>query len=463
MTTRREPLLKRKLLAVLLGPLLVLLLLDSGFSWWTSWKFATLAHDRSLHEIARELVLHVHGDRGRVVLELSPAAERLLLQDPEDKLFFRVTTRSGQMLGGETDFPLPGNGNARINGEARFYPTQVRQHEVRAVAAWLPWEGAAPGDEVLVQVAETLRQRTALAHDILLMTLLPQLLLVLLASAAVYIGVASGLKPLERLKAAVSARSHTHLGPLDTAGVPGEVRPIVEEVNDLMSRLGQSLESRDRFIADAAHQLKTPVSGLKAQIELALRESDPERLKHSLAQLYISTERLARLVRQLLELARNEPGAATVQLEPLDLRALALSTSMEWVPQALRAGVDLGFDSVEIPMRVLGEPERLRELVNNLIDNAIRYSARGGRVTVSTWLEGAHVCLAVGDDSTRIPQAERARIFERFHRILGTHADGSGLGLAIVSEIASLHGACIRLEDDTDGVGNRFILDFPRA
>jgi two-component system sensor histidine kinase TctE len=240
------------------------------------------------------------------------------------------------------------------------------------------------------------------------------------------------------------------------------VRPLVDEVNELMGRLGKTFDFQNRFVADAAHQLKTPVSGLKAQIELALREQDPQRLRHSLAQLYVSADRLSRLVRQLLALARNEPGAlASVQLQPLDLEAFALEVSMEWAPQAIRRGIDLGFEGEGGPLVIAADRERLRELVNNLVDNAIRYSQAGGRVTVRTEPAAAGQCrLAVSDDGPAIPVAERARIFQRFHRLLGTQEDGSGLGLAIVSEIATLHRARITLEEDVDGVGNTFSVFF---
>jgi two-component system sensor histidine kinase TctE len=196
-----------------------------------------------------------------------------------------------------------------------------------------------------------------------------------------------------------------------------------------------------------------------------LRESDPERLRHSLAQLYISADRLSRLVRQLLSLARNEPGALdTVQLQPLDLNAFALEVSMEWVPHAIKRNIDLGFEGQEHPLMIEADRDRLRELINNLIDNAIRYSQPGGRVTVRAGRAPEARCrLAISDDGPSIPVAERERIFERFHRLLGTQEDGSGLGLAIVSEIATLHDARIELEEDVDGVGNTFSVLFPSA
>jgi two-component system sensor histidine kinase TctE len=287
------------------------------------------------------------------------------------------------------------------------------------------------------------------------------LLLIFLATMAVWLGVRHALHPLQMLRRAVSDRSHLDLSPVSAKDVPGEVRPLLDEVNDLLRRLGTTLNSQNRFIADAAHQLKTPVAGMKAQIELALRENDPVRLQRTVAQLYVSADRLSRLVGQLLSLARNEPGAAqNIALETLDLNALALEVTMEWVPEALRHNVDLGFEGAEARVMINGDPHRLRELINNLIDNAVRYSHDSGRVTVRVTHDEQRQ-LSISDDGPRIPVEERERIFERFHRLLGTRTDGSGLGLAIVSEIAALHKAHITLEEDTDGVGNTFTVFFP--
>ena len=313
-----------------------------------------------------------------------------------------------------------------------------------------------------MQVAETLNKRNRLARDILASVVVPQLLLIVMGTLAVYVGVSRGLAPLSRLERAVSHRSHLDLSPVEVRDVPAEVRPLVDEVNELMTRLGKTLDFQNRFIADAAHQLKTPVAGLKTQIELALREPDPERARHSLAQLYVSADRLSRLVRQLLTLARNEPGAMdALKLNALDLNAFALEISMEWAPQAIRNGVDLGFEGGDAVV-INAEPDRLRELINNLIDNAVRYSRQGGRVTVAVSRgDEGNGLLSISDDGPSIPPEERTRIFERFHRLLGGHTEGSGLGLAIVSEIASLHGARITLEEDRDGIGNTFSVIFP--
>ncbi|MDP3759932.1 MAG: sensor histidine kinase N-terminal domain-containing protein [Ramlibacter sp.] len=456
-----EPSLRHKLLAWLLGPLLILLVLDTAFTYWTSVSFSNLAHDRSLHEIAREVALHVKPNGSGPRLDLSPAAEKILLVDQDDRVFYKVTTAGGAVIGGDPQVPAPLKLRPDSDKPA-FYGGTLHGEPVRVVAARMPFgEGAASGT-VIVQVAETLNKRNRLARDILASVVVPQLILIVMATLAVYMGVSRGLGPLARLERAVSHRSHLDLSPIDVRDVPGEVRPLVDEVNELMLRLGKTLDFQNRFIADAAHQLKTPVAGLKTQIELALREPEPERARHSLAQLYVSADRLSRLVRQLLTLARNEPGAMdALQLKALDLNAFALEISMEWAPQAIKHGVDLGFEGGGAVI-ISAEPDRLRELINNLIDNAVRYSRQGGRVTVAVaQAADGQGQLSISDDGPSIPPEERTRIFERFHRLLGGHTEGSGLGLAIVSEIASLHGARITLEEDLDGVGNTFSVIFP--
>ncbi len=447
--------LRRQLLGWLLVPLLLLLAADALVSYFVAVRFSNRAYDRALEEVAAELSLHVVAGANGLRFDLPEAAQRVLLADPEDRLWFQVSDRNGARVAGEAAFPAAARGrgarvfDATINGEA----VRVVQLEVAGDA------GVRPAS--VVRVAETLHKRNALAREILASVVLPQLALVAIVVAIVWVGVSRGLAPLERLRYAIASRGHTDLRPLEEASVPGEVRPLVHAMNDLMRRLDSALTLQSRFIADAAHQLKTPVAGLRAQLELLLRENDPERMREALSRQYIGVERLARLVAQLLSLARNEPEAArALAMTAVDLNGLALEGTMDWVPEALKKEIDLGFEGRDAPVLVHGDAGRLRELLDNLLDNAIRYSPPAGRVTVRVF-DAPRPTLAVSDDGPRIPLAERRRVFERFHRLLGSEADGSGLGLAIAREIARLHGAEIVLDDDTDGVGNTFSIGFP--
>jgi two-component system sensor histidine kinase TctE len=447
--------LRAQLLRWVLVPLSLLLLLDAAGSWWFASRLADRVYDGELMEIARELVLHVRREGPQPTVDLEPDAERTLLLDQVDTVYYAIRGADGALLAGSAALaPRAGRASAAtydgaIGGEP------VRIAEIRTANG-----GQAP---VVVQVAETLRKRGALTREILLDVILPQLVLIVIAGVLVWIGVARGLAPLRLLQSAVASRSHLDLSPVESSDVPTEVDPLLQAVNDLMARLDEVLTFQNRFIADAAHQLRTPVAGLKASIEVALREEDPAQARRSLAHLYTAVERMSRLVAQLLSLARNEPNTVRrLDLAPIDLSRLALETTMEWVPEAYKKDIDLGFEGAQAPATIRGDAGRLRELINNLLDNAIRYSRNGGKVTVRVLTEPTPR-VAISDDGPTIPHAERDRIFERFHRLLGDHASGSGLGLAIVREIATLHEATITLDDDADGVGNRFTVAFPRA
>jgi two-component system, OmpR family, sensor histidine kinase TctE len=282
----------------------------------------------------------------------------------------------------------------------------------------------------------------------------------LMSCALVWIGVVRGLSPLASLQQAIASRSYRDRSPVTVSAVPGEVRPLMNAINQLLERLDNALTMQDRFIADAAHQLKTPVAALQAQLELTVSEADPQRVRDSLTKIASGLERLARIVSQLLALARNEPEAArTMPVVPVDLGALAFEATGDWVNEALRKRIDLGFEGDREGVIVQGDPVRLRELLENLLDNAVRYTPEGGRVTVRVAAEPSP-SVAISDDGPTIPAADRQHIFQRFYRVLGTGQPGSGLGLAIAQEIAHLHGAWITPSDDVDGTGNTFTLSF---
>lgn len=450
---------RRKLLVWLLSPLLLLVLVDAAASYFVAEHFASVAYDRTLAERARALLLRVSDRDGSPQLHLSTSAERVLLEETDDRLFYRVLRPDNQIVPGEHYFPLPAELQPQMN-KALFYDAVVADELVRVAVLMGPY-GSSGTRTATILVAETLNKRHALFQESLAGVVMPQLLIVILAAGLVWMGVMRGLAPLRRLEVSIASRSHLDLSPVLVDGVPGRVRPLVDEINALMARLSEVLEFQNRFIADAAHQLRTPVAGLKAQIEIVLRESDPDRIKYSMTQIYMGMERLSRLVAQLLSLARNEPNAIrNLELGLMDLNRLVFETTMEWVPEALRKGIDLGFDGGEDPVYINGDPVRLKELINNLFDNAIRYTPDNGRVTAR--MIESPPGFAINDDGPAIPVEERQRVFERFHRLLGSNTEGSGLGLAIVNEIAKIHGAEVTLMEDRDGIGNTFVVHFPK-
>ncbi|HQR50114.1 MAG TPA: HAMP domain-containing sensor histidine kinase, partial [Methylophilaceae bacterium] len=302
-----------------------------------------------------------------------------------------------------------------------------------------------------------------MAREIMAAMVLPQLLMVCLAGIMVWYGVKRGLRPLDRLRREIGQRSHLDLSPVPAESAPQEVQPLLLSMNDLMGRVRQTMELQQRFVADASHQLRTPLAGLQTQAEMALRERDPGTVRHALERILASTVRLSHLVGQLLALARVEPGPGreASSMQPLDLVRLAREVTAEWVSAALARDIDLGFECTEGAVMVSGDAVLLREMLANLLDNAIRYMANPGEITVHIVRESGRALLTVEDHGQGIPEAERARVFERFYRLSDSTGDGCGLGLAIVREIVLAHQATISITDTVSGRGTRVIVAFP--
>jgi two-component system sensor histidine kinase TctE len=275
----------------------------------------------------------------------------------------------------------------------------------------------------------------------------------------VWFGVKRGLQPLARLSDEIKARSAGDLRPIDAAGAPEEARPLVGALNGLLDEVSAASRKQQRFLADAAHQLRTPLAGLQAHTELALAQPIPEACRAQLEQVHRATIRTARLANQLLALARAEPGARSVTSQ-VDLKTVAGGEADAWVRQALGRDIDLGFELEAAT--VAGDAFLLREALSNLVHNALEYTQQGGRVTVRTGQRDGCSFLEVEDDGPGIASEERARVLERFYRVPGTPGTGSGLGLAIVREIAASHGASISIADGSTG-GSRVGITFPHG
>jgi len=398
-------------------------------------------------------------------VDLPEVALQMLQTRDSGRLYYLVTGPDLEFVSGEPDLPRPPDEALdEVPDRVQYYDDDYHGQAIRIVALRVPVLPGSGKGAVLIQVAEHVTVRDEFARQILLRMVLPQGLLILLAGIAVWYGVGRGLAPLSTLRREIQSRSHRDLSALSEEQAPQEVQPLIRAMNDLLQRLAAAISAQQRFIADAAHQLRTPVAGIKTQTELALRQSPSGDAQATLKQLYNATVRTTRLVNQLLSLARAEPGAGrSLNLEPLDLVDLARETATEWVPRALARNIDLGFDSALSGARVEGDPFMLREMLNNLLDNAVRYTQPGGQVTVRVTPETRGVTLSVEDNGPGIPEAERGRAFERFHRVLGTGVDGCGLGLAIVREIALSHGAATSLASGANHTGTLVRIFFPTA
>jgi two-component system, OmpR family, sensor kinase len=315
-----------------------------------------------------------------------------------------------------------------------------------------PWRvySARQGSTV-VQVAQPMSARRAVAADTALKTVMPLLLLFPFVGALVWVTVSQGLSPVKRVAREVQARDAGALTPIPDAGLPQEIQPLTHALNDLLARLDLALGAQRAFTADAAHELRTPLAALKLQIQLAERARDEAGRKAAFAELEQGFERTMRLVQQLLTLARQEPGAAPVRREDVDLAALARHVVTELAAMAQARKIDLGLGDTAAA-HVQGDPDALRILLKNVLENAIRYTPEGGKVDVSTGAEGQSVSLRVRDTGPGIPQPELARVFDRFYRVPGTGAEGSGLGLAIVKQIADAHRATVALRNTGSGL-----------
>ncbi len=439
-----------------LGPVLVLLLaLDALACYFTALHFANLVYDRWLIDSTRSLAQAVRSEHGRIEFDVPRVALQIFRFDEVDQTYFKIASDRRGFIAGEAG--LPAGNSVPING-IRLASATVQAQRVRVVATRIA--PAETNDTVTVTIAETLIKRNTLARDILLAMVAPQVALLGIASLLAWLGVSRGLKPLTDLASQIEARDHNNLSPVPQTGLPREARVLAARINELLARLGSAIRAQKRFVADAAHQLRTPLAAVMLQVERAERAPDRVTEREALRALHRSVERAGRMSQQLLALARTDPEAINaVELEPLDLVALARRVGEEWIPRALKRDIDFGLIVPNGPVTIIGDERLLSELLSNLIDNALRYCAAAGRVSVIVE-EGPQPKLAVQDDGPGIPEDERPRIFERFYRVPGSSGDGCGLGLAIVEEIARLHSSTVEVSSGTDGRGSRFTVVF---
>jgi two-component system sensor histidine kinase TctE len=469
-TLRGQRSLFGEILDWMLAPLLLLWPMSVALTWLVAQNIANRPYDRALGEMARALSQQVSVDQGRVTFSLLPGADQVLRADEADQIYFQVLGARGEYVGGDHTLPVPREDDVPAVGDVRYRDDEVHNEAVRVAYLWVAMPGVPlnPGtaSPALVQVAETLGKRSQLATEIIKGVILPQFVILPLAVLLVWLALARGIAPLNELQQRIRRRAADDLSPIDEMEAPEEVSPLVRAINDLLERLDRSLATQRRFLADAAHQLKTPLAGLRTQAEIAQREIDagerePEALKRSLQQIALASQRAAHMVNQLLAMARAEDRELAARVAEVRLARLATETVRDFVPRALEKRIDLGYEGpgadgeTTEPQRssVLGHALLLREMIRNLVDNALHYTPAGGTVTVRVVGDpfGQVVVLQVEDSGPGIPAAERELVFQPFYRALGTNVDGSGLGLAIVAEIARQHGAALTLGDTREG------------
>ena len=449
--------LRAHLLRMLLPPIAALLGLGALIAYYPSVEPANEAYDQSLVDIGIALGSHIRPADVGFRLELPPAVEQVLRADRYDTVYYRVGDPEGRAIAGDLDLPLPQESGPGLH----YYDTKFRDRRVRAVS--MPAQCGSATCNVVV--AETTVKRTRMAREILISNVLPEVLIALATVVIVWFGVKRGLAPLARLSEEIKERSPADLHALDAGKAPEETRPLIAALNGLLEELAAANRNQQRFLANAAHQLRTPLAGLQAHTELALSLTMPDACRTQVEQVHQATIRTARLANQLLALARAEPGGHTEPLSRVELKPMVEELADEWVHRALQRDLDLGFDLA--PASVRGDEFLLREALANLLHNALEYSPHGARITVRTGTREGKPYLEVEDEGPGIPAAERERVLDRFYRVPGTPGTGSGLGLAIVREIVSGHGASIAIGDSGGAAGTtkgcRVALTFPHG
>jgi two-component system, OmpR family, sensor histidine kinase TctE len=449
--------LKRQLLLWLLLPQLLLWLVGGTLAYRIALSYAEKGIDQSLTQSVRSLARQVKPVGSGLLIDFPRAAQAIIEEDPQDKVSYMVSSPPGQFILGNAKLPEPPVevvDGLKSSNVPRLYQAMIERPEqqsrlLRIAAMELQFGEANAPQRIRVQVAKSLAVRERVARELVFDMIVPLLLLGLLLGALVYGGIARGLRPLARLQSQLQAQSGrnsanaTALAPIALQQAPQEVHQLAGAVNQLLGAVQRSVSHEKRFINDAAHQLRTPLAGLKTQLELALVEHDGQALQERLQKVSAGVERSSHLVHQLLQLARSE---ADVPMQATDLAQLARSVAQDAAPGALAAGIDFGYEGPELSDPLFIRPANamlLREALSNLIDNAVRYAGQGATVTLRARLQWQQVVLEVEDNGPGVSEAELPHLFERFYRA-SEKPGGAGLGLAIVQEIARQHGAAVR-------------------
>jgi len=434
--------LRLQLLAWVVLPLAGLATINLWTSHRSALATADLVTDRMLVGSARAIAEQIAIVDGVLDATVPPAAIEMFDTGDRDSVYYRVETAGGRLLTGYPDLPVaPGRPSMK---------TVYRDRELRLLTYSHAVVGAGADSPISVTVGVTLAGHDAMVRHLWFSAFAQQLALVAIAGVFVLLGLRRGLAPLIRLRDAVRSPSRSDLDPIEVAGAQSEIRPLIDALNVYMERVRAQIAAQRRFIANAAHQLRTPLALLSTQASYALREGAAEARQEALVALQASSGRLARLAEQLLTLSRAEPGSRRPRADRIDLTEAARHVLETQAPAALARNIDLGLDETG-PVTVVGDGTMLREMIVNLVDNALRYTQAGGTVTVKLAAIDGEGVLTVADDGPGIPADEREHVFERFYRLAGATQEGSGLGLAIVREVVENADGRVTLADGAAG------------
>jgi two-component system sensor histidine kinase TctE len=429
----------------MLAPLFLLWPMSIAITYVVAQNLANIPYDLGLANALQVLGQQVEAHDDLVSLPMSASARLALRIREKDGVFWKAIGPNGDLLGGDGELPSPERSPHDQPNITYYENHTLRDFEIRIAYTWMDLSARGAGPVLLV-AAESVARRTQLANDIIKGVIIPQFIVLPIAVLLVWFGLSRGVAPINALQRKLRARKPDDLSPIDERLAPSEIGPLITAMNDLLSRLEATLLAQKRFVADAAHQLKTPLAGLRTQAELAMRGEPQANTQASLEQIIAGTTRATRLVNQLLLMA-NAENPNTMEMSKIDLTQLAQEHIHKWIHVALQKNIDLGFEGSDQPLFIRGQSLLLGEALNNLIDNAIRYTPAHGHITVGLHARSDRVVLAVEDSGPGIAPEERERVFDRFYRVLGSGVDGSGLGLAIVREIALRHQASIVITD----------------
>jgi two-component system sensor histidine kinase TctE len=437
--------LRRQLLLWLLLPQLVLWVAVGTLAYRIALSYALTGIDQSLTQSVRSLARQVKPAGSGLYIDFPKAAQAIMEEDPGDPVSYMVSSPPGSFVLGNVGrdlLPAPPGGG--LKGEPVLYDAAYLGKSFRHASLEVDYGDADNPQRMRVQVAKSLAVRERIARELVYDMIVPLVLMAAVLGFLVNAGVRRGLSPLHRLQSEVAEKSVEALHPIELTQAPREVHALADAVNRLLAAVRRSMQQEKRFLNDAAHQLRTPLAGLKGQLELALAETDPQALQARLVKVNAAVERSAHLVHQLLSLARTE---GEVPMDTIDVAQLARELAREWTPRMLAQGIDFGYEG-EDRLEVRGNAVLLREALANLIDNAARYAGPGATVTLRARREAGQAVLEVEDNGPGLTEAERLQVFERFVRA-SDKPGGVGLGLAIVREIAQRHGGdaeLVRLE-----------------